>query len=129
MLGIRFDCDRTESIELAALLASWAKYSQADIRDVFSRPNRYPINFQTNSLRTAAQFQAAAGWLHAGLSNSEKLCGRKVHCEQMSCDWEDMDQLISRFNLTDDGQHLANFRPVDVAGGKDVDAAFAIKRR
>ena len=129
MLGIRFDCDRTESIELAALSANWAKHLHADIRDVFSRPNRYPINCQTNRLRTTAQFQAAAGWLHAGLSNSEKLCGGKVRCEPMSCDWEDMDQLISRSNLTDDGQYLVNFRPVDVAGGKDVDAALAIKRR
>lgn len=109
MLRIQFDFDRTESIELAASLASLAQHVQDDIREVFSRPNRYPRDFQTSSLEAAAQFQATARKLHSGLSDGEKLRDMKVRCDEMASAWNNLDRMIPRFRQPD-GLHLASIR-------------------
>lgn len=109
LLGIQFDLDRREAIELAVNLSSGARHLQEDIRDFFGRPNRYPQNFQTSSLQSVANFQAAARELQTRLANGEKLQQLKASCDNMSNSWESLNQFLPRFNSAERA-HLDKIR-------------------
>ena len=108
-LGIQFDLDRRQAIELADALHANARHVQEDIRDIFGRPNRYSREFQTQTLQAAAQFQAAARDLRQSLSNGDKLRQLTTACENMSNAWTQIDQSIPRFNIAEQ-THLQNIR-------------------
>ena len=108
-LGIQFDLDRRQAIELADVLHANSRHVQEDIRDIFGRPNRYPRDFQTQTLQAAAQFQAAARDLRQSLSDGDKLRQLTTACENMANAWAQVDQSIPRFSVSEQS-HLQNIR-------------------
>ena len=108
-LGIQFDLDRTQATRLADSLHSNARHLQGDIREFFGRPNRYPREFQTTTLKAAADFQANARNLRQRLQNGDKLRQLTAACEQMCASWSALDREIPRFSSSEQAQ-LYNIR-------------------
>lgn len=108
-LGIQFDFNRSEATELAVSLVTGARHMQEDMRDFFSRPNRYPRDFQTGSLQAAADFQATSRKLHTDLTSAEKLRTLKTSCESMSAAWKQLDAYLPSFNSSERA-HLNRIR-------------------
>ena len=104
-LGVRFDLDRNQATELAAAIVSGARHFQSDTRNFFGRPNRYPRDFQTNSLHAVAQFHAAARDLHRQLEEGQKLQTLKITCDRLASAWQDVTQYVPRFE-SNERMHL-----------------------
>lgn len=108
-LGVRLDLDRNAALELAGTLTGDARHLQEDVRDVFSRPNRYPRDFQTSCLKVAAEFEASTREVNDGLERGEKLQSLASRTQTLSVAWNALSQMLTRF-AAGDGAHLAKIQ-------------------
>ena len=108
-LGVRLDFDRREATNLATTIVGQARHLQEDLRDFFSRPNRYPREFQSESLRATQRFYAAATRLHDELVHGDSLRQLKATGKGMADAYESLVQYIPRFSSSEQ-MHLNRVR-------------------
>ncbi len=106
LLGVRPELDRQRATSVAASVTGLAQQLRTDVQSYLGRPNRYPRQFQTETLQAATDFHVSARKLHAGLVNGEKLRQLRRLSEELSVGWENVTRFVPRFSLNE--QHNLN---------------------
>jgi hypothetical protein len=109
ILGVTPDFDRSKAINVGSSIVEMATHMQVDIQQFFARPNRYPREFQTDTLQTADRFRKTADKLYAGLVNGTKLRQLKTDSDAVAAEWEALCRLMPRFSNAEQ-QHLVAIR-------------------
>ena len=101
LLGVHFDLDRGAARDLLLQLNGQARRVQNDIREVFSRPNRYAREFQSGCLDRAADFESRTRSLYHSLDRNDKWQTLAEHTRQLASDWNELAALLPQLRSED----------------------------